>query len=447
MLTPYDPSVDLRELGQVEDRQRHDRITRAWNAYQGDAPDPLRRRKGEINDNVKINFARLIVDAGVAHLFGDQIMVTADESAPEAATQLIEATIRANQGGLLWQKMGVSGGIGGTVFVRIIPRDQAPPRILVLDPATVDVEWEPDDFETITKYTISWNTITEDGAGVARRQIIQPDGTGWIIIDQEAIEGGWITLSETPWPYTFAPILHAQNLPSPHEAYGIADLEPDVLHLCDSINRTASVINRILRLYGFPRTWGKMIGDALVIDANPGSVLRLEHPEAELHNLEMQSDLSSSIDFYRRLIGALHETTRIPEIATGKLDNAGQLSSLALKIMYAPLIQKTETKRRTYGLLIEDLLERVCSIAGYPNVQVQIAWPEILPSDPEGERRTALIDRQLGVSQATILDRLGFDPEVEAAQRAEEELGALTTAQAAFDAGRVAPNAPMPPLG
>lgn len=446
MLTPYDPAVDLREIGQADDRARHDRITAAWAAYQGEMPDSLKRRKGEINDNVKINYARLVVDAGVAHLFGDQITITAPDDAPEAVQQLVDATIRANQGGLLWQKMGVSGGVGGTCFVRLLPRDNLTPRILVLDPSTVDVEWEPDDFETITKYTISWNTITEDGAGVARRQIIEPNGNGWIIVDQEALDSAWITLSETEWPYPFAPILHAQNLPSPHETYGIADLETDVLHLCESINRTASVINRVLRLYGFPRTWGKMIGDSLIFDGNPGGVLKLEHPQAELHNLEMQSDLSSSIDYFRRLVAALHETTRIPEIATGKLDSAGQLSSLALKILYAPLIQKTETKRRTYGQMIEELMRRVCILAGYDVDELSIEWPEIVPTDPEGERRTALIDRQLGVSQETILERLGYDPMVEASQRAEEDLGAQMMQQSAFDAGRVAATTQPPPL-
>lgn len=441
------PTVDLRDIANMDDRDRHDRITDAWNAYQGNAPDALKRRKGEINDNVKLNYARLVVDAGVAHLFGDDLMMRAPESAPEQVQAIIDETIRTNGGGLFFQRSGVSGAVGGTLYWRIMPRDGMPPRVTIIDPGMMDLEWAPDDHETVTRYTISWTAIDENGRGVSRRQIIQPDGdAAWIIVDQEATEQAWLTLSEEAWPFPFPPIVHAQNLPSPHEVYGIADLEPDVLHLCTSINRTASVINRVLRLYGFPRTYGKMIGDALIMDANPGSVLRLEHPQAELKNLEMQSDLGSSIDFYRRLVAALHETTRIPEVATGKLDSAGQLSSLALKIMYAPLIQKTESKRRTYGHALVELMRRILVLEGYADVLCTIVWPEILPTDAEAERRTALIDRQLGASQATILEKLGYDPLVEATQRAEEDSMAMQQQQAAFDAGRVPTTVPGAPI-
>jgi hypothetical protein len=225
---------------------------------------------------------------------------------------------------------------------------------------------------------------------------------------------------------------HAQNIPSPHEVYGISDLEPDVLHLCNGINRVVSNINRIVRLYAHPRTFGKMIGDALNMDANPGAVIRLEHPDADLKNLEMSSDLGSSISLYQRMVAALHETTRIPEVATGKLDSAGNLSSLALRILYAPLIQKTESKRRTYGQTIEEMFRRVLSIMGYGDeVLVELLWADILPSDPEMLRRTALIDMQLGVSQATLLESLGYDPEIEAENMREQGIAQ----QGTFNAG------------
>lgn len=422
-------------MANLDDRERADRIRKAWDAYYGNAPEPLRRRKGEaVNDNVRLNYGRLIVDAGVAHLFGDELILTAPEDAPEGVQEAIDGIVRTNGGDLLWQRMGLSGAIGGTMFARLQVTEDGRVRIVCLDPQTVEVEWEPDDYETVTRYIVSWNTVTADG-GVARRQIIEPDGNGWIIVDQEAIEGGWATLGETPWPKPYAPIVHAQNMPSPHELYGISDLEPDVLRLCSSIERVASNVNRIVRLYAHPRTWGRMIGDPVNMDANPGSILQFENPQAELRNLEMQSDLASSIDLYRRLVAALHETTRIPEVATGKLDSAGQLSGLALRILYAPLIQKTETKRRTYGHAIEELMMRALDLAGYEGIRPLIGWPPLVPTDPEAERRTAIIDAQLGVSQRTILDRLGYDADLEAALVAEEQANAAREQAAAFDAG------------
>jgi len=437
MLTPR---TDLAEIADADDRDRADRIRKAWDAYYGNSPEPLKKRRGEaVNDNVRLNYARLIVDAGVAHLFGDQLMIDADASdTDERIEDAAREIVRRNGGDLLWQRLGLSGAIGGTMFARLQPQEDGTVRIVCLDPSTVDLEWAPDDYETITRYTISWNTITENG-GVTRRQIIEPNGAGWIIVDQEAIEGGWMTLAETDWPKPYSPIVHAQNLPSPHEVYGISDLEPDVLRLCMSIERVASNVNRIVRLYAHPRTWGKMIGDPVNMDANPGSILQFENPNAELKNLEMQSDLASSIDLYRRLVAALHETTRIPEVATGKLDNAGQLSGLALRILYAPLIQKTETKRRTYGHAIVEILRRSLDLQGYGDQHiVTLGWPPLVPSDPEAERRTAIIDAQLGVSKHTLLERLGYDAESEMLQTAEESAEAAQEATRAFNAGQTA---------
>ena len=429
----YDHGAELAAMSERDDRERVERIRAAWDAYYGTSPDPLRVRKGEVNDNVRVNYARLVVDAGVAHLFGDEIGVTAPAGAPDTVQAALDEVLRYNGAGLLWQRAGTSGAIGGTYFYRILPQPQGPPRIACVDPSTVEVTWEPSDFETVTAYTVTWLEEGEDTA-VARRQIIQRDGdSAWVIVDQRANgDSGWVTIGEEAWPYPWAPMGHCQNLPSPHEVYGLADLEPDVLHLCRSIDRTASNINRILRLYAHPRTWGRMVGDAINMDANPGAVIRLEHPQAELRNLEMQSDLSSSIDYYRRLVASLHETTRIPEVATGKLDSAGQLSSLALRILYTPLIHKTESKRRTYGACITEMLRRCLVLMGQPDdVLPVITWPDLLPSDPLMERQVALLDEQLGVSRDTILAGLGYDPLLEAEQADQQ-------ASDAFNAGLTA---------
>lgn len=427
----FDHGQELSLMAERDDRERMGRIRQAWDAYYGTSPDPLRVRKGEVNDNVRINYARLVVDAGVAHLFGDQVQVNAPADAPESVQGIVDEIIRFNGAGMLFQRAGTSGAIGGTFYYRLIPQASGPPRITCVDPGSVDVEWEPSDFETVNAYTVTWLEEDEDRT-VTRRQMIVRDGDAWRIVDQRGGEDGWLTTGEEPWPYSWPPMGHCQNLPSPHEVYGLSDLEPDVLHLCVSIDRTASNINRILRLYAHPRTWGRMVGDAVNMDANPGSLIRLEHPQAELRTLEMQSDLGSSIEMFRRLVAALHETTRIPEVATGKLDSAGQLSSLALRILYTPLIQKTESKRRTYGACIQEMMRRALALCGQPdNITVDLVWPELLPSDPAMERQVAMLDEQLGVSKETILARLGYDPvaEMQATQDAQAQ---------EFDAGMTA---------
>lgn len=430
----YRPEEKYADLGDLDDFEREQRIKRAYNAYFNGGPDTLKRRKGEVDDNIKVNYARLIVDAGVANLFGSQIIVNAPADAGDEVQMAMDEMAMYNNAPLFWQKMGVSGAIGGTAFYRLIVGEDNRVRWVSLDPSTVEMEWDDQDYEKITGYIITF--IPNSGvSSVARRHLIQHAGDEWMILEQEATDEDWRTVNEEIWPYPFPPVGHIQNIPSPHEAYGIADLESDVLDLCDGINRVVSNINRIVRLYAHPRTWGKMIGDALNMDANPGAVIRLEHPDAMLDNLEMKSDLASSIDLYRRLVQALHETTRIPEVATGKLDSAGQLSSLALRILYAPLLQKTESKRRTYGHGIKEMYNRSLSLMGYDGISVEIVWPDILPTDPEALRRTALIDSQLGVSRTTILEQLGYDPEMEAEGRQDDQQEQASAFNAGFDTG------------
>jgi len=132
----------------------------------------------------------------------------------------------------------------------------------------------------------------------------------------------------------------------------------------------------------------------------------------------MQSDLASSIELYKRLREALHEISRIPEVATGKLETTGQLSGSALQILYQPLLEKTETKRRTYGDMLVELNRRLLAMGGFGDeVFTTIHWPELLPFDPMQERQAALIDQQLGVSNDTLLQRLGYDPDLERQKR------------------------------
>jgi len=178
-----------------------------------------------------------------------------------------------------------------------------------------------------------------------------------------------------------------------------------------------SNLARIIRFHAHPKTWGRgFLADQLKVAVDETIVL--PSPDAELHNLEMESDLSSSIAFYERLREALHEISRIPEVATGKLDRTGQLSGVALAILYQPLLEKTESKRRTYGDMLVELNRRLLALGGYGEENhTVIHWPELLPRDMLQERQAALLDEQLGVSRDTILTRLGYDAELEAQKR------------------------------
>ena len=152
----------------------------------------------------------------------------------------------------------------------------------------------------------------------------------------------------------------------------------------------------------------------------------------------MSSDLSSSINFYNQLVGALRETVRVPDVAAGKLDSTAPLSGVALQILYAPLVEKTEAKQETYGAAIIEMIRRALDLQGFGETTLcTLGWQEIIPADPLAERQTAVLDKGLGVSKKTLMAKLGYDPDAEAEQTAIESAASQVASTRAMNAGQL----------
>jgi hypothetical protein len=432
---PYPHPVDLgfAEALIAQEIAHAAAIKRRWEYYLGQHPRQLKVRQGQPDDNVTVNLCRAIVDKGVSFLFGQDVSFELVEGERTEAEEWLYACWAANRKLTLLQKLALSGAVAGHAFLKIVLEPgQAYPRLVVLDPATVVVTVAPDDHERVLSYRIQFPTVDQEtGRPVVLRQTIVADGTRWVIRDEKAFSGDrWKTVAETVWPYEFAPVIDCQNLPNPHDYWGVSDLEEDVLRLNDAINFLLSNLVRIVRYHAHPKTWGRGFR-AEQLDLSVDETIVLPSPDAELRNLEMQSDLGSSIQLYLRLREAFHEIARVPEIATGRVEGVGSLSGVALQILYQPLVEKTETKRRLYGDLLVETNRRLLAVGGFgDDLMTTLHWPELIPGDPEAEAKTLVLWQQLGVSQDTILRRLGLDPEIE---REKREMSAGEATMRAID--------------
>jgi hypothetical protein len=418
------------------------RFQRAHRAYEGYLPNPLKVKVGEPDDNTKVNFSRVIVDKGVSFLFGRGIEFEiakpgdtppdvegdAPDQVEDDAELWLNAAWRANKKQARLQAIALNGGIFGHPFVKIVPA-MPYPRIVVLDPSTVDVDWDVEDLEKVIRFTITYaarDPYTRKMVNV--RQIVErvsaanaPDS--WTVTDQrndpDGSEDDWTTTATTKWPYAWPPIVHCQNLPAPNEFWGISDLEDDVLSINHTANFVLSNLSKIIRYHAHPKTWGTGFDPADVY-LGVNDIVALPDGST-LQNLEAQGDINASLDFYNKLREAIHELTRIPEVATGKVDNVGQLSGVALEILYQPLLEKTETKRQLYGDMLVELNAHLLELGGFgPDIETEIHWPEVLPSDPLVERQALQLDKGFGVSDDTILEKLGYDPDLERQKKALE---------------------------
>lgn len=315
------------------------------------------------------------------------------------------------------------------------------PRVITVNPGVVDVETDPTDYERVVRYFLTYPKNTDGRDNGLLRLVVEPANearTAWRLREQNAGYGGFQDAKVTDWPYAFPPIFHAKNLPAPNEFWGMADLEPDVIDLNKSVNFVRSNTNKIIYFHAHPKTVG--VGfSAGQMTVSPDEMITINNKDADVKNLEMQSDLTSSREFARDMESAMHGVTRTPEAAIGKLENVGALSGTALRILFRPMIEKTESKRRSYGAMIKSLARAVLTMGGFDEAaakaKITIQWPEILPGDPETERKVAVMDHQLGASKETLLTRFGYDAEREAEKRAGEEtnMGAALLDQ--FDNG------------
>ena len=408
----------------AEQFARRKRIATAWKRYMGQFEPPLKATKNDPQgkDNITLNLARFVVNTSAFFLFGLKTDFQVNQEKEGADTDWLKECWKQNKKGILLLDAAINGGVSGDVFLRVKEPKVAggTPRVINLDPANVDVTWAPDDVEDVTKIVNQWNAAD----GTIYRQTFTPNGSAWHIEEAHCPPraSAFVIDRETDWPYPWSPIFHAKNLPCPNSYYGTADLEEDVLDANDDFNFSLSNTARILRTHAHPKTWGRGFNSSQ-IDLSVDSLTIFDSDQAEMHNLEMVSDLSSSREFSHDLKQAFHQITNVPEIVAGKLDNVGQLSGLAMQILYGPIIRLTGTKQLPYGDLLETLsgcllqMRPACANTVYA---VETQWPEILPKDAQTEATTALAKQQAGVSKDTALSEMGYDPEAEAKKTAEE---------------------------
>lgn len=424
----------------VEERARLARYQTAWAAYFGDMPKPLKVKPGQADDNVTVNYARLIVDVGASDLFGEEPKFDLDPNSnePTPAQIWLDEVWRRNRKQILLQKLAINGGVCGHTFLKIVPRVGDVPRLINLSPEYVSVVTDPDDIDQVWKYIIEYTARDpQTGKPLTVRQLIERDEGGrWSVVDQVSRNrGNWETRQSIRWSYSWPPIIDCQNLPSPNEYYGIADIEEDVLALNAAYNFTKSNTQRIIRFHAHPKTWGRGF-TAKELNIGIDDTVILQNPTAELHNLEMTSDLAGSLEYAERLKRDLHEVSRIPEVATGKLDSAAGLSGVALQILYQPLTQKTRAKRLTYGEMLVELNRRLLEIGGLRAGLCSILWGELRPTSALEERQVLLLDKQLGVSQDTLLHKAGYDPDAEREKRDQDGVDLAEQLLAGFDRGQ-----------
>ena len=485
-----DPTAATIEQNAADDDdRRRARIREAWTAYHAEHAKPLNNRRVigedgrtyEIDDNVILGWSGDALDTSVHWLFGEEgapLQVTLDNGNEQdtAAAQTWLDTVLENSGGpLLELELATLGGITGHAIIRIntLNAGAVPPatfryrpeliELAVLDSSDVDATWTPRNVHRATSWVATFRTDAaakgaDKRAGLERHTFTPDDPdrpTRWeIIVDRTDKAGRWLRIGQpTIWPWPWPPIVDAQNLPAPGQFWGRSDIDAVNIALTRAGIARASDLNRTARIHAHPTVTAKGMTPAQVqnIDLGNDKITALPGPDMSLDYVELPEGASTSVGWLGELHDQFREHSRVPAVAAGRLDAAGALSGVALRILFAPLLQSTSQKRLTYGRLIRDLTRRLLALGGWQGT-VTVQWPDILPTNDLEVWQTASAEQAAGVSRETSLRSRGLDPDQEEQNRAEEAARAANRmtepyTDPAGDAPQDPPTDPQPAPG
>jgi len=392
---------------------------RRWQYYHGEQRQSLKVAEGQPNDNLVINLARYIVDKGAAFLFGKEVGFQLEEGSQTSAEGALKQIWARNRKMTFLLKCATQGAIFGHVFIKILKDYYGPglARFVLIDPEYVTCFWNGDDIEAAYRYLIEWTEQGPDGKAVNRQtDIVKDSATGrWSEIHRVSkgnrYEPDPAYPDIDPWPYNWPPIIDCQNIPCPGALYGLSDLED--LDEQDALNYVASKTNRILRYHSHPKTWGRGFQKSQA-EIGPDEMMIINGPTGELHNLEMQSDLSSSLNFYDRLEQACMRSGRVPNLTPHNL-TVGAQSGFSLRILHGDLIEKTDAKRCTYGDMLIELNRRALEMAGHGDGNVtRLDWADPLPVNATEAMAEDGFDLDRGLAaKSTVQAKRGYDPKSE----------------------------------
>lgn len=414
----FDDLNQLSELAKTEYLARKGEIEKRLNYYDGIHKkwliDPV--TKEPTSENVTINLVKKIIDQTTSFLFGDSPDITTGDKTTDGKVEALED---ANQDDLFYTNIGESGSIAGHVFVKLVPDDEKGVRWVRQNPALVTAFWSPEDGQRAIAYKIEWSVGKVD----YRQDIIFDSNTNqWVIRDLTKTGDNWQRRKEdTIWPYPFSPIVDWQNLPDFTAFYGASDL--NALGLNDSVNFTASNINRILKYHAHPKTIGIGIKPSDIQATAVDGLWTVENEAARINNLEMQSDLASSMSYLEFLEGAFYSQQRAVDMTTMK-DRIGQLTNFGLRTLFSDALSKNSTKQMLYGYGIKEIIYRSLAIMGVTieprNIDVKFKDP--LPLNEKEITEMAKLQKESGfISSQTGSEETGHDWLQESVRMAAEK--------------------------
>ena len=137
--------------------------------------------------------------------------------------------------------------------------------------------------------------------------------------------------------------------------------------------------------------------------------------------------------FLDKLLSNIDAQSHFPGVATGRIKDMprGNLSGIAIELMFLSALKKTDGKQCRYGELIIDVCKALLILNHMSgDIDLELSWQNPLPHDDLPSLQASVTKLEIGVSKTTVLREAGYDPDEEQTLNDEEDAQALAKQQA-----------------
>jgi hypothetical protein len=405
-----------------------------------------------------LNYARAIVDKGIAYLLGRGVgfgVVPRREAstrdrrrAAEAEQLLYDVAWENDVEGVDLQVAQNAAVLGDGVYKVLWEPAHGRIRILSVDPRTFFPTWAGDDPSTLRRVEVLYSLGAEDlalggyglGAGEAEA-LCSADGTAEVVERWTPTELEVVVARKTtrrgPNPYGFIPFVHVPNLPLANDPWGQSDLV-DVIPINREIDERVSDQADVIRFHADPPIVFRGVTEHADLAVGPGTVWDIP-ADADVKLLEWQGQSVAVGEHIERLYRTLYEVSETPRSAFG--DSGRPLSGVALETELRPIVQRTLRKRAWWTRALRKRSALVLELArqfgagrgGSPlppleSGRIRVLWPPMLPKDDvtEVQNQIRLVGAGLR-SHRTAMDALGTENPEEELARVQTDRASLGT--------------------
>lgn len=383
------------------------------------------------------NFSQPVANIGAAFLAGKPLSfsITGKTSSDDQQAADAEAIWKRSGSDGSFLRAALVGGIRGDACLKVLKEDDGTHKLKWLDPSICFPIFDPDDCEKLTMMQVAYRTL-QPGGGYRDYMETWQDGQVTFTVDGETTTESYDTEITGGGP----PFVWIPNQALLGETFGRSDLQC-LIDLIERYDHEAGKQSDIIDYYAKPNI--AFIGVAKPTN-NTGIKLNNAYylPEkGDMKFVEWTGTAPAVKEDLERIREAISEISETPQVALGKVSTGlGRISGIALAIMFAPLLAKTNRKRNSFGPGIQRAMWMALRAEGHDLAieDVEIVWPDPLPAD-EQDLVTLLTGKlALGVSKEQAQRELGYSQQ-QIAQNSQETAteaeASMARQQKLFDAG------------